>query len=162
MERPEPTTVHPGDTDTGRSHLGELLLPCGHWCWQVSSWNSPFSSLAPRPAPSPQQQITVSVGMTQAKKPPEWRHSHTHKQTGCLQTPCTHRHLWTWPCPPRAQHSVSTTSRQAEVPESPGPWVLPSREPALASRPVSPTREQVADSRNYSSPAYLLAHHILP
>ena len=129
---------------------------------QVSSWNSPFSSLAPRPAPPPQQQITATVGMTQAKKPPEWRHSHTHQQTGCLKTPCTYRHLWTWPCPPRAQHSVLTTSRQATVPESPGPWVLPSREPALASRPVSPTREQAADSRSYSFPAYLLARHIQP
>ena len=33
-----------GDTDAGRSHLGELLLPGGHWCWWVPYW-CPFSSL---------------------------------------------------------------------------------------------------------------------
>lgn len=44
-ERQEATKTHPEDTDTGNSHLGELILPQGHWCEQILFWNPPYSFL---------------------------------------------------------------------------------------------------------------------
>ena len=41
---------HSGDIETGRIHLGELLLPRGYWCWQEPLWNPPSSLLAPGPS----------------------------------------------------------------------------------------------------------------
>ena len=52
-QRKEAARMHPGDIDTGRSPFGELILPCGLWCWQEPSWNSPFNFLAPGPSPTP-------------------------------------------------------------------------------------------------------------
>lgn len=44
-ERQEATKTHPEDTDTGISHLGELILPQGHWCEQILFRNPPYSFL---------------------------------------------------------------------------------------------------------------------
>lgn len=36
-----------GDTDTGRSHFEDIVLPQGHLCWQASFWSPPSSLLMP-------------------------------------------------------------------------------------------------------------------
>ena len=38
-ERQEASGTQPGVINTSDSHLGELVLSCGHWCWQVLFWN---------------------------------------------------------------------------------------------------------------------------
>ena len=33
LERQEATGTHPGDTDAGSNHFGELIVPGEHWLW---------------------------------------------------------------------------------------------------------------------------------
>ena len=57
------------DTDTGSIHFGELILWCGHWCWQVTFWNPPSSLLASGPSPVlTHQPVGTSTGMSHAKQ----------------------------------------------------------------------------------------------
>ena len=49
LERQEATGTPHRDIDTGGSHFEELVLPWGHWCWQVP-FQSPPSRLN-RPSP---------------------------------------------------------------------------------------------------------------
>lgn len=43
LERQEEARAHLGDLDTGNNHLGELILPCGHWHFQAPFWNAPLA-----------------------------------------------------------------------------------------------------------------------
>ena len=40
-EGQEATGTPSGDTDAGGSHLGELIWPQGHWCWEAPFWSPP-------------------------------------------------------------------------------------------------------------------------
>ena len=92
-----------------------------------------IGSLVPRPGPT-QQPAAYMAEMPQAKQPTVWEHSSTHQQTGCLKDFLSHfwTHHLTWPCPPEGQVPVLPTNGQA--------LALPTRKPAHASRPASPTR----------------------
>lgn len=101
-ERQGATGTPPGDIDAGSSHLGELILPRGHWCWQVpfrippssllalvylfTSWSTPAPGSAgpaasfprtpvgpqPRPGPSHQQARTTNQHAATSPQTPTW------------------------------------------------------------------------------------------
>lgn len=48
QEKQEEAKAHSGNIDSASSHFGDLVLPWGHWYWQVSFWNPPSSILALR------------------------------------------------------------------------------------------------------------------
>ena len=91
LERQKATLAHLGDIDTGRSHFGELVLPCGHWCWHSPFRNPPSSLWTSGPSPThAHQPIGTSTGTSQAKQLNGQGHSPTHQQTGCLKTLWAH------------------------------------------------------------------------
>ena len=57
------------DTDTSSSHLGELILPRGHWYWQAPFWNPPSSLLSSGPSPT---LIHQPVGTSTGKPHAQW------------------------------------------------------------------------------------------
>ena len=154
LERPEATTVHPGDTDTGRSHSGSSIYHEDTGAGKHHRGILPLAlALAPRPAPLLQQQIVPVLG---------WLRPRNHLG-GDTATPISRQAALRPPAPQSPLHMALSTKGPAlnsnhqpagNSPRIPWSLVLRSREPALASRPVSPTREQIADSRNHSPPAW--------
>ena len=68
LEGQEATGTPSGNIDSGGSHFGELVLPQGHWCWQVLFWSPPSSLfwgltshqwMAPSTAPSQPSQPAI-------------------------------------------------------------------------------------------------------
>ena len=85
-ERQEATKTYPVDTDTGSSHLGEIILPQGHWCEQILLWNLPYSLLVSGHRPF-HQPAGISLRILEVKQLVMQRHRFTNRKSGSNHRP---------------------------------------------------------------------------
>ena len=67
LHRQEATGAWLEDTDTGGSQFWEIILPCGHWCWQVPFFN-PLLSLWALESGSTYKTVSISTGTHQVRQ----------------------------------------------------------------------------------------------
>ena len=146
--------------DTGGSHFGEPVLPCGHWCWQAPFWNTPSSVINVRSQlpPPPIHKCWDSSGQATNQV----GHSSTHQQTGHLNTPEPTAVPEHDPSHHRAQDAAAHTSVKALEPELPELHSQRHWDPALTTSRQAKSPESSETHTSKPALAWGPASSILP
>lgn len=136
LERYEATTAHLVDTDTGGSHLGELIVPYGHLL-AITILESSFQliSLRAQSCPCP----TACRNQLGSR----WSTFRPSEPTAPTVCPIPPRGPRTWPHTSMCRHYKQDPQNHVAGPWYIHKWVgisprIPTRDPALALETVSP------------------------